>query len=428
MLKFMAFSWRIFQTMASPQRFGSSANLQLHTPTGSIIPHVLLWAIQPLALASPPFRGRRILSVMTIIALAVSSQVHPHFTNDIALAQPFTISWSVYLATLEKILFAADTGPEASFWHIDKPAREAINYAAFSYQKLRWAIALMFNMRGIRWSHEVKNIQKASTSSRSRFLVTQVMAFLYYGLAADLVVQLGIRWFYTAPDGQVGDLNSKYLTLRHSDWRWSFAKAYIFGATPYFICCMQYTLFSILAVLLGLSKPEVSAMKIRPCHRLDVAPRFLPQLSNQQTLYFCRTGPLFSAKSKKRQLYVFFGADIGIRLFGGYVQSFHKPFSPESMARCTLCCCEDGSSGGWSSSPSLSLLIPVPSSIIWALSVAQTVLRTHNYGLRSPFPVVCMQIPCLGFRVLLTSQSLIVPLECCNSSFGKHLQSHSRIS
>lgn len=326
--------------MATAQKFGSSANLQLHTPTGSIIPHVLLWAIQPVALASPPFRGRCILSVMTIVAFAVFSQVHPHFTNDIALAQPFTIGWSVYLATLEKILFAADPGPEASFWHIDKPAREAIDFAAFSYQKLRWAIALMFNMRGIRWNHEVKNIQKASTSSRSRFLIAQVMAFLYYGLAADVFVQLGIRWFYTAPNGQVGDLNSKYLTLRHSDWRWSFAKAYVFGATPYFICCMQYTLFSILAVLLGLSKPEVSAMKIRPCHRLDVVLRFFPQWSNQQTPWFRRTGPLCLAESKKQQLYVSFGANIGTRLFEGYVQSFYKPLSRETMAPCTLLCRE----------------------------------------------------------------------------------------
>ena len=135
-------------------------------------------------------------------------------------------------------------------------------YGAFGYQKLRWAVALMFNMRGIRWNHEVKNVRKPTQRSITTFLFTQLLALVYYGLIADLIVQLGIRWFYTTDDGLVGILNSKYLTLRHPDWRWSFAKAFVFGATPYYICCMQYTIFSIPAVLLGLSKPEVSKIQI----------------------------------------------------------------------------------------------------------------------------------------------------------------------
>ena len=82
---------------------------------------------------------------------------------------------------------------------------------------------------------------------------------------------------------------------------------------------MQYTLFSILAVLLGLSKPEVSAMKTRPCHRLDVVPRFSLNGLTSRLLALAGLAPFFLAESKKQQLYVSFGANIGTRLFEGYV-------------------------------------------------------------------------------------------------------------
>jgi len=234
-------------------------NRALRSPTGSIITHLFLYAAQLLALTSPPFHGRRVLFSTSILALAMLSQVDPHFTNNIALAQPFTIGWSVYLSTLEKILFSAAPGPEANLWRIDKRAKEALSYPVFGLQKLKWALVIMINQRGVRWNFEVKNVPKARTLSRRSFLAFQALNLIYYSLMADLTVQLGIRLHYTAPNGQVGSLNSKYLTLRHPDWRWSFFKAFIFGATPYYMCCMQYTLISIPAVLLRFSRPEVSA-------------------------------------------------------------------------------------------------------------------------------------------------------------------------
>lgn len=151
---------------------------------------------------------------------------------------------------------SADPCPEGSLWHVDKPAREALSYPALGPQKLRWALVIMFNLRGVRWNFEVKNVPKVKPFSRRSFLVSQTLNLVYYVLMADLVVQLGIRLFYTAPNGQVGSLDSKYLTLRHAEWRWSFVRALVFGATPYYICCMQYTMFSIPAVALGLRKPE----------------------------------------------------------------------------------------------------------------------------------------------------------------------------
>ena len=233
------------------------SNRTLHTPTGSIVPHLLLWAVQVVGLILPRFSGRRTLFSGAILALIFLSQVNPHFTNNIALAQPFTIGWSVYLSVLEKVLFSEQPGPEASFWHLDKRTREALFFPAFGLKKLRWALVVMFNLRGVRWNFEVKNIPKSKITTRSWFLIYQTLNLIYYILMADLMGQLGIRLFYTAPDGQVGSVNSKYLSLRHPDWRWSFVKTLVFGATPYYICSMQYAMFSIPAVLLNTSKPEV---------------------------------------------------------------------------------------------------------------------------------------------------------------------------
>lgn len=233
-----------------------SSRYEFRDCTGSIVPHILVYVVQLLALASAPFRGRRALFSTLIVGLVIVSQINPRFTNNIALAQPFTISWSVYISTLEKILFSADLGPEASFWHQDRAAKEAVSYSAFGIRKLRWALVIMLNQRGVRWNFEVKNTPKATIFGRWSFLKLQTLNLIYYILMADLMCQLSIRLFYTAPSGETGLLDSKYLTLTHSDWRWSLLKAFVFGATPYYMCCFQYTIFSIPAVLLRLSKAE----------------------------------------------------------------------------------------------------------------------------------------------------------------------------
>ncbi|MCJ1401071.1 hypothetical protein MMC11_004283 [Xylographa trunciseda] len=234
----------------------SLPNLELREPTGSITPHLLLWTVLVLALVAPRFTGRRALSAFSILSLLVFAEINPHFTNDVGTAQPFSIEWVNSLSTLEKILFAGPLGPEGSFWRIDRPAGEALSYPGFGLEKLKWALILLTNMRGIRWNYQVKNIPYQEKMSKWTFLRTMTINFLYYVLMADLFANLGIRFFYTAPNGQVGEMNSKYLTLGHPDWGWSFVKAFVFGAFPYYMLSMQYTMFSIFAVLFGLSKPE----------------------------------------------------------------------------------------------------------------------------------------------------------------------------
>jgi hypothetical protein len=235
-------------------------NTTFREPTSSITPHVALYLVQFIALASPPFRGRRVLFSSAIIALAIQSQLNPHFSNNVAIVQPFTIAWSYYMATLAKLLFSDPPGPEASYWRIDRPAKEALSYAAFGWRKLVWSVMLVFNQRGVRWNHQVKNVPalpQTLRSSKTKFLLYQAWQFGKCMMVADLLFELTRRLMFTTPDGRVGDMNSKYLTLDHADWRWSFAKALVFGSTPYFMLSMQYAQFAFVAVLLGLNKPEV---------------------------------------------------------------------------------------------------------------------------------------------------------------------------
>jgi hypothetical protein len=141
---------------------------------------------------------------------------------------------------------------------VDKPAREATTYTAFGWKKLAWAFNLMLNTRAIRWNHQVKNVPQVPKQTRSRFLVSQALKFMRNMLIADLLFQAGLRIFWTTSDGRVGEVNSKCMTMRHDDRRWSFAKCLVFGATPYFMMSMQYAQFAVLAVLFGLSQPGVS--------------------------------------------------------------------------------------------------------------------------------------------------------------------------
>lgn len=238
-------------------------NTTFREPTDSITPHIALYIIQFVALACPPFRGRRTFFSSLIIVLAIQAHLNPHFTNTVALAQPFTIAWSYYMATLAKLLFSAEPGPESNYWRIDKPAKEALKYVSFGPRKLVWAVMLVFNQRGVRWNHQVKNVSSFLRQSKIKFLVIQGLQFAKCMLMADLLFELTRRIMFTAPDGNVGHLNSKYLTLRHNSWVWSFAKALVFGSTPYFMLSMQYAQFAFIAVLLGLSKPEVTIIHTR---------------------------------------------------------------------------------------------------------------------------------------------------------------------
>lgn len=249
----------VTHTIEAMEASHAKPNTVFRAPESSILPHIALYFIQVVALASPPFRGRRILFSFIIIALAVQAHLNPHFTNVVALAQPFTIGWSFYMATLAKLLFADEPGPEASYWRNGREAKEALGYAAFSWRKIVWAATLIFNQRGIGWNHQVKNVRSLPKQRRTTFLVYQAWQFGKCMLMADVLFELTRRLLFTSQDGNIGEVNSKYISLNHADWRWSFIRSLVFGATPYFMLSMQYAQFAFIGVFLGLTQPQVSA-------------------------------------------------------------------------------------------------------------------------------------------------------------------------
>ena len=272
-------------------------NTIYNEPTGYILPHILLCAAQFFALLCPPFRGRNALFSATIFLLVIWSHFNAHFTNDPSAAQPFALLWPNYMGVVEKLLFSGPGGPESAYWRIDRPPREAMEYAAFSWKKLRWAAVLVTNLRGVRWNWEVKNVSKLQPKhrhpqNRQRFLIDKLCLTAYYFLAADIVNQLWIHIFYTPRGGYPGMLDSKYLTLRDEDWRWRIAKSWLWGQLPYLFINFQYAIGSVVFVGLGISAPE------------DWPPIF---------------GPL-SAATSVRNFWGVFWQQIGRRVFSIYPQ------------------------------------------------------------------------------------------------------------
>ncbi|KAK2874944.1 hypothetical protein FQN49_001918 [Arthroderma sp. PD_2] len=237
------------------------SNKDLHPANGSIIPHLLLIAAQILLLAGPRLLpGRRALAAMTILTLAVVAQCN-RFTNNPGLANLFALAWPHWLSALEKIVFASPGGPEADLWRVDRVAREAVAWPTLGWRKIKWAVTLLLNLRGIRWSYQVKNVPPVpglDRMSRGRFLLWRLVELVLVVLMADLVSQMGLRFFYTDAAGVVGALDSKYLSIRDHRLGWSFLKALTFGLGPYYFINMQYLVVSIVAVATGISRPSVS--------------------------------------------------------------------------------------------------------------------------------------------------------------------------
>jgi len=234
-----------------------SPNIELREPNGSVYPHIALIIAQLIALNLPNWAGRRFVCVIAIVSLVILAQAS-RFTNDVAIANFAALSWPHYISTLEKLIFSGPQGPEAAFWRSDRNFGEALSFVPFSSAKIKWAITLLINLRGVDWNFEItKNIPRKGWryTKRSRFLFLQVIEFILIALMADLVAQTSVRAFFTPPSGWKA-LNSKCITLRDSDLGWSFFKTLIFGLGPYYFINMQYLFCSIIAVALGVSKPK----------------------------------------------------------------------------------------------------------------------------------------------------------------------------
>ncbi|KAI1176310.1 membrane bound O-acyl transferase family-domain-containing protein [Nemania sp. FL0916] len=235
------------------------SDVSLREPTGSISPHLILLVIQVLALAGPRFRGRRYLTCTLIILLAAACHMN-QFTQNLGLANLFSLAWPHYSTTLINFAFASKNGPEGDIWPLHDAPHIATTFAAFSFRKVSWALNTMINLRGILWNYEIPHLPKRVTAgkreSRSRFLLLQLVDLAWMLLMADLLSQLGLELFFTNPETKSTYLNSKILTLRGSDTLWSIVKTLVFGAGPYFLINVQYVFCSIVTVALGLWDPE----------------------------------------------------------------------------------------------------------------------------------------------------------------------------
>jgi gliotoxin/aspirochlorine biosynthesis aminotransferase len=250
----------------SPTNATTSLNTQYEIPTGSIIPHLLLFIAPIAALSSNVFPGRRLFYSIAIIYLAISANLN-HFTLNPGIAQFFSLAWPHYLCVLSNLLFSSPGGPESELWRIDRLKGEALNYRAFSPAKIKWGLVIWWNLRGIRWNSQAKNVPKGPEPeefTKWAFVRLQVFKFLRTLLVVDLISQLTIWMFHTAEDGTVGGLDSKYITARDPNWVRSFVKTLLMGVGPFFFMLSEYVFGAIVSVGLGWSKPEVrSAPNVR---------------------------------------------------------------------------------------------------------------------------------------------------------------------
>ncbi|KAK7540277.1 hypothetical protein IWX49DRAFT_592714 [Phyllosticta citricarpa] len=148
--------------------------MDLRPTRGSSTPHLLLVFFQLFFLASPPFPGCRWIAIGTHLTLAIWAQLS-QWIHDPGTAKFAALAWPHWLSTIENFLNNQPT-PEAALWSIDKEPGVALTYTPFGFWKLKWAIALILNLSGIRYNFQVKNVQKprftsAQRSGRIRFLL-----------------------------------------------------------------------------------------------------------------------------------------------------------------------------------------------------------------------------------------------------------------
>lgn len=266
---------------------------------GSIVPHLLLFGVQMIALAAPPFPGRRYIFCFAIVVLAILSHLN-RFTSDPGLAQFFSLAWPHYLSVLEKLWTSAYPGPEVTLWRIDRGAQDSLQLTPFGFSKLVWAFVIWFNLRGIRWNYQVKNIPTGPPPKQGKwaFIAGRLLTLARLILMADVLSQLATYNFYTSPDGKIGNVNSRYLTTRYPSFACQLYRTATVGMIPYTFMNLQYVGGAILWVALGISQPAV---------RMTHHPTFY------HTDHVSRTGPLSSASFHKSLVCEPSGASTGTK-------------------------------------------------------------------------------------------------------------------
>ena len=223
--------------------------------------HALTPLIQILAFYVPPFKYRTLIFTPLILAFICITIWSAWASRNVEFQSLLMIQWPWYLATLEKLLFAS---PEQDFWRVDRSKGEAASMA-MGLSKLQWSTALRFNLRGVGWNYQVKNVPHSTApQTKWRFVLYQLGVYVKTYLILDILSMYSSRNFYHSPDVDLASL-----TIRDPSWFRSFMNAFYAGANVYHSIELSYTQGSILAVLLGFSQPKVSSAR-RPHQALIV--------------------------------------------------------------------------------------------------------------------------------------------------------------
>ena len=232
----------------SATNMASQQNQLVNPGNGNTLPHILLPLSQLLCLSLPPFRLRSAVFVPWILYLAYGTYTN-HMGDTVASRALSGMHWTVFLGTLCKLVWAR---PEHDFWRLDRIQGEGITMSAFSPRKLRWAASLVFNLRGIGWNWQVKGVPAhRAPQQKAQFLVYQFGDWVKYYIITDL---LGL-YFETYHHAEGPALASLNLWDQHSLAR-SAANALFAGAKLYYPIQMNYTLASMISVLLGVCEPK----------------------------------------------------------------------------------------------------------------------------------------------------------------------------
>ncbi|KAI9829498.1 MAG: hypothetical protein M1819_006318 [Sarea resinae] len=219
---------------------------------------------------SPPFsrnvtNGWRVLSAIMISGqwmLAVWQL--KYLTDDSSRIMGISTLWSQALATVEKVLFASPRGPHWDYWQVvdvrePRTRPRSLVLAGPSSlslsQRLKWALGLIFNPRGIGWNFQLKHVS-AVNPSRLALIVGRTKALFWTVLLVDLSTQVTLRTSFASSHGSVGKIDSRHITLRDPNFVRGFTRTLAFGSSAYLYMSMTHLLTSIVAVGTGLSAPQ----------------------------------------------------------------------------------------------------------------------------------------------------------------------------
>jgi len=217
------------------------ATVGVRPTLGNVLPHILLPLSMILGLASPPFRGRGVFWT-TVIGYLVYRSLLDEYPSDGQFRYVVAQSWFWYIPTIQKLLCSE---PEQDYWRLDKPQAEAA-HMSFGLEKLRWAVALLINPRGIGWNFQIKSVPHPEyrKEQKCRFLIRQTLRLLQ----GYFLVEAALLYLRTC---KLPDL------LDNMTWEKQIVIGLAFGGMVYGSWLLQWSTVSILGVVSGLSKPNV---------------------------------------------------------------------------------------------------------------------------------------------------------------------------